>query len=382
MKRTAVIGTILFAGALVTLGSGIAMATNHAEKADSQKAIIRTNVQVAMVTQMGIPTTVFSVGRLVAIKSAQLSSEVDGRISTIFFQNGDYVHKGQPIIQLDDAKAKADLYSAQAAYRLSQTTYARYQALIKEGGVSQQTLDQQKSALESNEAAVKMRMASLQQKTITAPFSGVLSVFNVTSGAYVSSGQALVKLVDKQKLRVQYTIPQKYLALLKLGQVVSVKSNSYPTKTFSGEVSYIAPSVNEDTGSVTIQATIENHKNLLSPGMFVTINQIVQEDPDALVIPEQSIVASLQGHHVFVVKNGIARAIKIKIGERRNGFAQVKKGLKLGEKIVIAGQQKIHDGSLVKIVPLPVEGSFIESVNFSKLSNMERPPKVRVGAKG
>lgn len=353
----------LVTGALIVvlLGAGLASA-DHPEKPkkDLANAI---NVETAQVTEMAIPTTLFSVGSLIALKSADLSSEVKGRITKIYFQNGDFVHVGQPIVQLDDVLAKAELFSAEAALRLSQATYSRYSTLLKEGGVSQETLDQQKSSLESNEADVQKEKVDLKQKTIKAPFSGVLGVFNVTKGEYITDGQALVNLVDKQQLKVQYNIPQKYLSRLQLGQMINVNSDSYPNKVFDGEVSFISPTIDDDTGSVTVQATIDNSENLLSPGMFVTINQIIQEDPNALIIPEQAVVASLQGSYVFVIKNGVAKSIKITLGHRRQGYVQIH-GLKLGDEVVIAGQQKLQDGNPVIVLPSAPLESHIPNVRF------------------
>lgn len=333
---------------VVLLGAGLATA-DYPEKAKTDLANA-INVETTQVTEMAIPTTLFSVGSLIALKSANLSSEVNGRITKIYFQNGDFVHAGQPIVQLDNVQAKADLFSSEAALHLSQTTYTRYSALLNEGGVSQETLDQQKSGLESKEADVQTKKVALEQKTIRAPFAGVLGVFNVTQGEYITAGQALVSLVDKQQLKVQYTIPQKYLSRLQLGQMIDVNSDSYPNKIFNGEVSFISPTIDDDTGSVTVQATIDNSENLLSPGMFVTINQIIQEDPNALIIPEQAVVASLQGSYVFVIKNSVAKSVKITLGHRREGYVQVH-GLTLGEEIVIAGQQKLDDGTPVVVLP-------------------------------
>ena len=306
-------------------------------------------VEAAIVKNGLIPKQVESVGSLKAIEEVNITSEVDGRVTQIFFKDGQAVAKGMPIIQLDNIKAKADLESAQTVLKLSQKTYERYQALFKEGGVSQQQLDQQRSDVESKEAAVKNTIAALNQKQIQAPFDGELGAFPMNEGAYINKGETLVKLVNKRKLKVEYAIPEIYLPLLKIGQPVLVSVDSYPGRTFAGQVTFIAPSIDKLTRTVSVQATVPNEEGNLSPGMFVHISQIISEQRETIVIPEQAVIASLQGYTVFKIIEGKAVAIKVTIGERYNGMIEIKQGLAVEDTIVIAGQQKLDDGTFVTI---------------------------------
>lgn len=306
-------------------------------------------VEAAVVKNGLIPKQVESVGSLKAIEEVNITSEVDGRVIQIFFKDGQVVAKGMPIIQLDNIKAKADLESAQTVLKLSQKTYERYQALFKEGGVSQQELDQQRSDVESKEAAVKNTIAALNQKQIQAPFDGELGAFPMNEGAYINKGETLVKLVNKRKLKVEYAIPEIYLPLLKINQPVLVSVDSYPGQTFAGQVTFIAPSIDKLTRTVSVQATVPNEEGTLSPGMFVHISQIISEQRETIVIPEQAVMASLQGYTVFKISDGKAIAIKVTIGERYNGMIEIKQGLAVGDTIVIAGQQKLDDGTFVTI---------------------------------
>jgi membrane fusion protein (multidrug efflux system) len=320
-----------------------------ADKSPDKNQASAILVEVTIAKNGFIPKQVESVGSLKAMEEVNISSEVDGRVTQIFFKDGQFVAKDMPIIQLDNIKTKADLESAQTTLQLSKTTYERYQALYKEGGVSQQELDQQRSDVESKEAAVKNAIVALNQKQIPAPFDGELGAFAINEGAYINKGDTLVKLVNKRKLKVEYAIPEFFLPQLKIGQPVLISVDSYPGQTFAGQVTFIAPSIDKLTRTVSVQATVPNEEGNLSPGMFVHISQIISEQRETIVIPEQAVTASLQGYTVFKVIDGKAILTKVAIGERYNGMIEIKQGLAVGDTIVIAGQQKLDDGTAVTI---------------------------------
>lgn len=346
LSRTAIkiISSILFLIGIPTIWI-FAKADKPSDKNQPQAIL----VEVAPVKTGLIPKQVESVGSLSALEEVNLSSEVDGRVIKIFFKDGQFVAKGMPVIQLDNAKAQADLDSAQTALKLSERTYARYQALFKEGGISQQDLDQQRSDVESKEAAVKNSMTALKQKQILAPFDGELGAIQINEGAYTKAGESLVKLVNKRKLKVEYAIPEIFLPQLKVGQPVLVSVDSYPGQTFAGEVTFISPSIDKLTRTVSVQATVPNEEGTLSPGMFTHISQIISEQREASVIPEQAVIASLQGYTVYKVVEGKALATIVTIGERYSGMIEINSGLALGDIVVIAGQQKLDDGTPVAI---------------------------------
>ena len=159
-----------------------------------------------------------------------------------------------------------------------------------------------------------------------------------------------MSLVNINQLKAEYSVPQRFKPELKLDQSVKIISNAYPKKHFLGTVTYISPSVNKATRSIAIQAVVHNDKKLLSPGMFVQVAQTLSENKKALVIPAQALTASIQGYQVYKVVDSKAELTNVGVGVRKDGKAQILKGLSLGDTVVIAGQQKLQDGSPVKIV--------------------------------
>ena len=204
--------------------------------------------------------------------------------------------------------------------------------------------------MQAKSSAVQAAQASLNQKTISAPFDGTLGAFSVTAGKYVSAGQALVKLVNRTWLVASYGLSQDLMPELNTGQQVVITTNAYPKKKFYGSVTFISPTVNKDTGSISLQASVSNKDGLLSPGMYVQIEQQLSVTREALVVPNDAINASVSGYNVYKVDNGKAVQVSVQIGDRYNGNVEVVSGVKVGDVVVVAGQQKLKDGDSVKVV--------------------------------
>ena len=306
------------------------------------------NVATAKVQQMPNPTVLTSFGNLVAINAVTIASEVSGKVEKIFFKDGQSVKKGVPILQIDNTQAEADLASAKADLDLSERNYQRYQALSKLGGATSQQLDKAKADMNAKKTAVQNKILLLQKYTIVAPFDGTLGSFAINPGDYVAPGDKLVTIVNNHPLKVKYSLPQNDLTLLKLGQTVVVSVGALPHKTFIGTVTYIAPSIDANTGTVAVQGTLPNKQRLLSPGMFANVKQFAGGKL-ALFVPEESVMASLQGPFVFKLVNNRAIKAPVTVGNHLHGYVNIIKGLTLKDSVIIQGQQKLTNNQLVNI---------------------------------
>ena len=318
--------------------------SNTKTTADTSKYV----VSVSKVTSATIPITIPALGSLTAPNIVSISSDVDARVSSIHFSNGQNVTKGMPIISLDSAQVEADYNTAVTDYNLKKLKYDRYNALGTDA-VSGQDLAEYKADVDNAKQEVKNKQAILNQYTISAPFDGQLGAFNTNEGDYVAAGTTLVTLVDTKQLQADYTVPEVYFPKLKQGQSATIKVNAYPDDSFFGTVTYISPTVDESTRTVSVQSLISNDDGRLSPGMFVKLTQKLAEKTGALVIPDQAVSADIKGYYVFLVNGNQVVQTYIKIGTRQSGTVEVLDGLKLGDVIVSAGQQKLDDGSYITI---------------------------------
>jgi membrane fusion protein (multidrug efflux system) len=170
----------------------------------------------------------------------------------------------------------------------------------------------------------------------------------VSPGNYVSTGQELVSLTDIHHLHAEYNVPENALALLKLGQAVKVTTSTFPGKAFAGHVAYMAPTINTQDRTIALYAEVPNESQILVAGLFVNVEQTLGEQADALMIPATSLVATIDGQQVYTVVDGKAHAVAVTVGQHTEKNVQILTGLVLGDSVVVAGQQKIHDGAEVK----------------------------------
>lgn len=335
---------------LLILLSIIAWFVYDVEKPAVIQPSSRIAVETVNVQQQTIPVDVNALGSLQADQSVDISPEVDGQIAKIDFHNGEEVKAGHVLFQLDDSIARAQLEAAEAKLRLSKEDLRRNHRLLKHDALSQQALDQAIEQVAQDQASANEKRLLVKKMQLRAPFSGNVTSRQVSVGQYVTVGQTLVTLVNTDDLKVIYNVDQTYLSQLKLGQTVQVRSDALPGETFSGTVSYVSPSIDETTRTVEVHATVPNNAQQLAPGMFVNVSQELSERDNALVVPTQTLVATIAGQKVFVIKNGRAYETPVKIGARTLKYVEITSGLESGDVVVSAGQQKLRDGSQVQII--------------------------------
>lgn len=310
-------------------------------------------VQVAKVRKILLPKYVETVGILRAKQITNISSDIADKVVAVLYQPGGYVTKGTPLIQLDDRTYRANLQSDEAAYALAKVNYQRYLSLAKLGAQAKQTLDQARASYLQAKAKVSADQTLLSKTTIRAPFSGYIGSKTVSIGDYVQPGQVLTVLVNRKLLQVNYSFPEKYLPELKLNQKVTITMSGdakAEQHRFTGKVTYVAPQIDEATHSIKLQADIPNKNNELTPGLFVKVRQETGVAKNTLVIPEESLLPTITGNEVYIVRNGKAYAVPIKIGLTFKNKIQVLSGLKQNDAVITVGQQQLKDGTPVKEV--------------------------------
>lgn len=351
MAKQHVIGMV-FGFALAGI-VGVSAGVHHLAHAKSTQVVDKKpiNVKVSSAVVKVIPKEISAVGHMRAINKASLSFTLAGKISKIYVAKG-RVKKGDLLVQLENKEDLAQLKSDQATLKLNTTTYARFLKLSKLGDVAQQMLEQKKEALETAQAAVQKDQAILGQKQIRAPFSGVLSTTDLSVGSYVAAGQNVMNIVQLAPLKARYSVPASLKSELEVGQnvIVSTQGKSSKKNDFKGIVSYIEPNVNSDSGTITLEAKVLNKNFALSPGMFVSITEIVDPDRKLLVIPDIALMTDVRGRYVFVLDGNKVRKQYVTVGLIQNSHAAIEKGLKAGDQVVTAGQQRLYDDYVVKVV--------------------------------
>lgn len=221
--------------------------------------------------------------------------------------------------------------------------------LGKRGAIAKQAIDQAEADLKERQADADESEVMLNKMTLIAPFDGVVGKSKVSPGDYVTIGQSVVSLTDIEHLRIEYNVPDKFKPLLKIGQNVRISTTAYPGKIFSGKVSFISPTINTDSRSISLYADVPNDNNLLAPGMFVDIIHTLDSDERVAMIPARSLVPILDGEQVYKIVEGKAYAVTVLIGKRSTDSVQITQGLAPGDVVITDGQLKVKNGLPVKI---------------------------------
>lgn len=309
-----------------------------------------TTVVAFTVEKHNIPILVTAFGSLRSTESAELSVEKPDVVTGVHFKEGEVVPKGTLLITLDDKNEKANLAKAQADQNLYQLEFDRTVILYKKGVLPLQEQDKAAANLAQRKAQVDIAQAELEKTKILAPFTAQLGARKVSVGQYVTPGQPLVSLVNRQALKVEFSVPERYLSCVKNGQGVDLTTIAFPGRHFQGVIDYISPNITPSTRSLTLEAAVENKERLLSPGLSVQVHLQLGTEENALIIPEESLVATIEGQIVYVIKDGNVIATPVEVGSRANGMVGITKGLARGEVVVSQGQQKLRDGAPVVLM--------------------------------
>ena len=291
-----------------------------------------------------------AVGTLRADESVVIRPEIAGRITEFRFDEGQGVKKGALLVTLDASEVRAQLASAKAQAQLDAQRLERAEDLRKKNFISAQALDEARSNHARAHASQREVEAKLAKAEIRAPFTGVAGLRQVSQGAYVAAGTDIARLEKIDQLKLDFRVPESYLARLKTAQQLKVEVDAYSGESFGGAIYAIEPAVDEATRTVVVRARVANSDLKLRPGMFGRVLLQLAVRDKAIWVPEQAIVPRGQDAFVFRVANGKADLVKVQTGTRRVGEVEIRSGIAAGELVVTEGTQRIGPGSAVSVM--------------------------------
>jgi membrane fusion protein, multidrug efflux system len=305
-------------------------------------------VTLAPVRNERISQKLEALGNARANESVDISSKTSNVVISVRFRDGERVRRGQVLVRLDDAQARADVAEADAALTESQAQFNRSRELLDTQALSKSQFDQLEATLKANKARLAAANARLEDTLIRAPFSGFVGLRRVSVGSLINPGDVITTLDDTSVIKLDFSVPENFLASLREGLAVRASAPAFPARTFSGTVASIDSRVDVTTRSVTVRALLSNEDGALKPGMFLNVS-LANDERQALVIPEEALTPEAERQYVFVVDGGKAERREVRIGTRRPGYVEIVAGLNAGENVVIEGTQKVRDGAAVRL---------------------------------
>ena len=321
----------------------------------------QSSAAVAVETKRVAVDTVYeemrAVGTLAANESVTISAEIAGRISRIGFIEGEKVKAGDVLLELDDTVLKAELDKVRSDLSLARANRERASTLASQGAGTQRARDETEAAFLAQQANLALAEARLQKSTLTAPFSGVVGLRNVSVGAYIIPGQRIVDLADVNTLKVDFRIPEINATQVRVGNTILVTADAIPGATFEGNIYAIDPIVDVNGRAMRLRAQVPNPQGRLLPGFFARVRIVIDQRPNALLIPESAIMPLDGKILVYRVVDGRAVQAEVELGQRLPGQVEIRKGLSASDTVVTSGHQRLREGSAVQVVGSAPEGA-------------------------
>ncbi len=354
MKRKLIVGLIIVVA--VAGGLGLVKALQIKKLIASQMTPPPETIAIATASQEKWQETLPAIGSVVAAQGVTVAPEIAGTITEIAFESGAHVSKGDLLVKLDTSSEDAQLRAAEAQVQLAKLNEDRARTLRADKTVSQAELDQAEETLLQMQANADTIHATIEKKTIRAPFDGQLGIRLVNLGEQLDVGKGIVSLQSLSPVYVDFSLPQQELSQLQTGLVVRVTSDAYPGQKFDGELMAINPDLNAVTRSIQLRARVANTEKRLRPGMFVRAEVELSGNQEVLVIPSTAVLSAPYGDAVYLVQsqttNGVTSLIAqqkfIRTGRAHGDFVSVESGLQAGDRVVSAGLFKLHNGSSVQ----------------------------------
>lgn len=287
-------------------------------------------------------------GTVIANEEVELRPEASGKITRLSFQEGGAVSKGDLLVKINDMDLQAQLSKLEHQKKLLEENEYRQQKLLDIQAVSKAEYDASLNQLNAVKADVQLIKSQIAKTEIRAPFDGTIGLKYVSEGSYISPATTVASLQNINPVKIDFSIPEKYMNMIRVGSDISftVKGSE---GTFKGSVFAIEPKIDVVTRTVQVRAISQNKDGKIFPGSFASVELIMDEINNAIMIPTQALIPELKGQKVFISKGGKAQPIKVEIGVRTASEVQVTKGLQPGDTLITTGIMQLKPDAAVKV---------------------------------
>jgi membrane fusion protein, multidrug efflux system len=357
MTKRMIVMIALFVAFVVALG-GFKFFQIRAAMAGANWTPPPEAVTTLVVKQEEWASTLRAIGTVAAVQGVVVSADLPGLVDEITFDSGRAVGQGEVLLRLDARQEQAQLAAAQAQLELTRVNLERMNGLLGRGVTSKAEQDRAAAEHKQAEARVGEIKATIERKTIRAPFAGVLGIRQVNAGQYLNPGDPIVPLQALDPLHVNFSVPQQELGPLKAGAVITVSAEGVPG-TVEGKVTAVDSVIDESTRNARVQATLSNRERKLRPGMFVTTEIDLGQGRSVVTVPATAVLNAPYGDSVFIVEDMKspdgkttykgARQQFVKVGSGRGDQVAVLTGVTAGAEVVTSGVFKLRNGAAVHV---------------------------------
>lgn len=294
-------------------------------------------------------------GSLLANEAVELASEISGKIDRIYFDEGQYVKKGQLLLTTNVDNLKADYKQLKYTSELNANTEKRQKQLLESEAISKEEYDIAFTNLKTVEAEMESVKAQIEKSRISAPFSGYVGLRYISEGSYLTPSTEIASLYNVDPIKIEFSIPSRYSQFIKKGSTITFSSEAEDIDR-KAQIYAIEPQIDPVTRTLKVRAKCENPDNALIPGQFVRVKLSLESKSDAILIPTTAIMPKANGHMVFIIEGGQAMAKDVELGIRTSKNVEIISGIAAGDTVAIAGVPQLKDRAAVSIKKLEKEG--------------------------
>jgi len=327
---------------VLLLAAGAAYYYWPVDGANSSEAPARSAVPVTVweIQPQTFQSRVNALGTLRAWESVTITSSVSEIVVKLHFDDGEFVEQGTLLVNLQQEEERYGLAQQEDVLAEQEREVARLENLARSNQVAQTELDQRRTLVAIAHNRIAQEKARIEDRNITAPFTGVLGLRQISPGALVVPGQVITTLDDVSRMRLDFTVPARFLRFLEPGQTIEAKSVAY-VESFTGVLAAVDSRVDPVNRSITARASFDNANGLLKPGLLMKV-VVLGAERQTLMIPEESLVSRAADHFVWRVNGDQATRVAIDLGDRRPGWVEVVSGLTAGDRIVKDGVSRLR----------------------------------------
>ncbi len=287
-------------------------------------------------------------GSLIPNEEVNLSFETSGKITEICFEEGTEVRKGEILARINSEPLQAQLKKQEAQLKLNEDRLYRQQTLLEKEAVSQETYQQAEASLSALKADIEEIHAKLAQTELRAPFDGIIGLRQVSVGAYASPNTAVATLTNTAKLKIEFSVPERYAGILKPGAPLTFRVEGEP-KEYSANVYATNSIVDQNTRTFSVRAIYDNSTRELVPGRYVSVSLVTRTFENAMAVPSEAIISEMGIDKVFLYKSGKAVPVEISKGLRTDAEVQITSGLEVGDTVITSGIMQLRTGMAVEL---------------------------------
>lgn len=349
VRNISVILILLVTGALLIVPKLLSEKNKPQVSSNQNNSQQEIPVDAFIIKQIDLENEVTTVGTIVANEEVEIKSELTRKITGIYFKEGSFVPKGKVMFKLDDSDILARLRKLDLDEELNIKQQDREKQLLDKGLLTPDEYEVRETNIEKIKADIEVLEVELSKTEIRAPFSGIAGFRNVSIGSLVNNTNILTTIQDISKVKVDFSIPEKYINLFRPGQEISFKVEGYD-EDFTGRVISYEPKLNENTRTIILRASANNMGNRLLPGSFVKVKLKLQNIENAIMIPTESIIPKLKGQSVYIYQSGLAKMKDVEMGLRTEKEIQITSNLNVGDTVIVTNVLRLKPDAKIKIV--------------------------------